>query len=45
MKTDIITLVILVFCVGVAATALDFGGLFDSGEPPAAAVVLQQSSD
>jgi len=45
MKTDIITLVILVFCVGVVVTALDLGSLFDAEEPPPASVVLQQSGD
>jgi len=45
MKTDIITLVILVFCVGVLVSALDLGSLFDAEEAPSTGVVLQQSSD
>lgn len=45
MKTDIITLVILVFFVGVLVTALDLGSLFDADEAPPASVVLQQSGD
>ena len=45
MKTDIITLVVLVFCVGVLVSALDLGSLLGSDEAPATGVVLQQSTD
>ena len=45
MKTDIITLVILVFCLGVVVSALDLGSLFDAEEAPSASVVLQQSGN
>lgn len=45
MKTDIITLVILVFCVGVVVTALDLGSLFEAEEGSSASVVFQQSGD
>ena len=45
MKTDIITWVILVFCVGVVVTALDLGSLFDAEKTPSASLVLQQGSD
>ena len=44
MKTDIITLVILIFCVGVLVTALDPGSLFDKNETASTNLVLQQAS-
>lgn len=45
MKTDIITLVIFVFCVGVLVSALDLGGLFAGEDDSSSSLVLQQSND
>lgn len=41
MKTDIITVVILVFCVGVLISALGLGDFFSADQ--AATVLVQQS--
>lgn len=46
MKTDIVTLVIFVFCLGVLISALDLGRWFgddESGDP--ASVLLQQADN
>ena len=42
MKTDIVTLVIFVFCLGVLISALDLGSWFGDDDSSAASVVLQQ---
>lgn len=44
MKADIVTLVIIVFCVGVLISALDIGRWFDQ-EDSRPAVVLQETNN
>lgn len=41
MKTDIVTLVIFVFCLGVLVSAVDLGGLFSADEEPGTSLVAQ----
>lgn len=41
MKTDIVTIVIFVFCLGVLVSAVDLGGLFSSDEATETALVAQ----